>query len=250
MPKTKAVMPEGRRTFSLFRGEAPRQKDIRFRTHNRPIMVFDESGSTGPLGSDEPDPRSVFTVVSTLAEDSNQFKKVVSDLTGRQWEASSCRRRYETFKKVVSAFPRKKKGEFKYANATMKDAEPVFDRLTETDFTFSERHRSRRNETFKDIGKVKEFYVEAISEMIDEGNPKIPFDVIIDEPPIETGPELKALCRDKLKEGLEIEWFEVSRSSEEHALQVNDFITGAVGDNVNGIKGKEKLYAKIRGRRR
>ncbi|MDD2532074.1 MAG: hypothetical protein PHX42_00845 [Candidatus Methanomethylophilaceae archaeon] len=226
MPKTKAVTPEGRRTFSLFRGEAPKQKDIRFRTHNRPIMVFDESGSTGPLGSDEPDPRSVFTVVSTLAEDSNQFKK------------------------VVSAFPRKKKGEFKYANATMKDAEPVFDRLTETDFTFSERHRSRRNETFKDADKAKEFYVGAISEMIDEGNPKIPFDVIIDEPPIETGPELKALCRDKLKEGLEIEWFEVSRSSEEHALQVNDFITGAVGDNVNGIKGKEKLYAKIRGRRR
>lgn len=226
MPKTKAATPEGRRVFSLFRGKVPTKKGYQFRTYDRPVMVFDESGSVGPLGSDEPDPRPVFTVVSTLVKDSNQFKK------------------------VVSAFPKKKKREFKYANATMKDAEPVFERLMETDFTFSERHRSRRNETFKDADKAKEFYVGAISEMIDEGDPEVPFDVIIDEPPIEAGPELKALCRDKLKEGLEIEWFEVSRSSEEHALQVNDFITGAVGDNVNGIKGKEKLYVKISGRRR
>lgn len=217
---------KGQRTFSLFRGKAPTKKDYQFRTYGRPIMVFDESGSVGSLGSDEHDPRSVFTVVSTRTKDSNRFKE------------------------VVSAFPRKRKGEFKYAKATLKDAEPVFERLMETDFTFSERHRSRRNETFKDIEKAKEFYVGAISEMIDEGDPEVPFDVIIDEPPIKAGPELKAMCRDKLKEGLEIEWFEVSRSSEEHALQVNDFITGAVGDNLNGIKGKEKLYTKIEGRRR
>ena len=110
-------------------------------------------------------------MVSTLAEDSNQFKK------------------------VVSAFPRKKKGEFKYANATMKDAEPVFDRLTETDFTFSERHRSRRNETFKDADKAKEFYVgryPRLSTRESENSIRRDYRRATNR----DGAELKALCRD------------------------------------------------------
>lgn len=214
------------RTFSLFRGRIPTHKDVWNRSFDRPVMVFDESSSTGPLGSDESDPRPIFTLVSTYAEDQGRFKK------------------------VTSAFPKKRKGEFKYSDASLKDAKPIFKELLNTDFSFSERHRSRRNETFSNTDNVKEFYVGAISEMIDEGNPGVPFDVIIDEPPVEVGSELTSMCRSKLDDGMGIEWFEIKRSAEDHVLQVNDFITGAVGDHMNGITKKSELYDMIKDRKR
>ncbi|NLL95313.1 MAG: hypothetical protein GX224_06150 [Thermoplasmatales archaeon] len=132
----------------------------------------------------------------------------------------------------------------------MKDASIIIDELSEQDFTFSERHRSRRNQSFQTVEGARDFYVNAISEMIDVGAPNEPFDVLIDTPPLVASNELKKLCREKIDEGLEIEWFDVASSSGKHLLQVHDFVTGAVADNINGIGPKASLYKKIEKKRK
>lgn len=211
-------------TFSLYRGRGPKPSDVMVRDRKRKVLVFDETGSIGPIGSGDDDPRKDFVVVSSFVEDAVSMSS------------------------VREKFP-KKRGEYKYKDATLKDALPIFDELVKQDFQFSERHRSRRNQSFHTVEGAKDFYLDAISEMIDEGAPNTPFDVLIDVPPMEASEKLADLCKKKIKEGKEIEWFDVVASNSDTLLQVHDFVTGVVGDNVNKIERKASLYEKIKHKR-
>lgn len=211
-------------TFSLYRGRAPKPTDVMLRDRKRKVLVFDETGSIGPLGPRDDDPRKDFAVVASFVEDAVSM--------------SSVRKK----------FP-KKKGEYKYKDATLKDAVPIFDELAKQDFEFSERHRSRRNQSFHTVEGARGFYVDAISEMIDEGAPDAPFDVLIDVPPMEAYEQLSELCKEKIGEGKEIEWFDVAASDSDALLQVHDFVAGSVGGHVNKIGRKAPLYEKIRHKR-
>lgn len=214
-------------TYTAYRGREVNPKDRRYRTYNRPVMVFDETGSMGYLKSGVQDDRPEFVIVSAIILDR------------------------ESFANVSSLFPKKNRAGFKYSNATAKDVKPIVEKLSRIDFTFSEIHRSRRNEAFMSNKDRIEFYVQSISELMDFNDPHTPFDVLIDAPPVNAVPELELLCAEKFENGMELEWFEVKSSYGEKILQVHDFVTGLTGDYINGIESdKSKTFDKIIEKRR
>lgn len=85
-------------------------------------------------------------------------------------------------------------------------------------------------------------YCEMVTHIITTLNPEVPHDIIIDSPPVDAIEGLIKLYNELCEDGFKIEWFEVRPSSEDHILQVHDFITGAVGDRVEGIIEKDDLY--------
>lgn len=211
-------------TFSLYRSRIPRPSNVMLKSGDRRVLVFDESGTMGPLKPGDGDPRKDFVVVASFVEDAVSMSS------------------------VSKRFP-KKNTECKYSSTTVKESKPIFEELAKQDFEFTERHRSRRNQSFQTVEGARDFYVNAISEMIDEGASKEPFDVLIDTPPLVASEQLAELCKKKIDEGLKIEWFDVTSSSNSRLLQVHDFVTGAVADDVNGIKSKASLYRKIERKR-
>lgn len=88
-----------------------------------------------------------------------------------------------------------------------------------------------------------------VSDVIRTLNPGKPHDIIIDSPPVNAVGCLIDIYYELRKEGFEIEWFEVRPSSGSHVLEVHDFITGAAGDFIEGIRDKESLYAMIQDKR-
>ncbi len=218
---SKTAMGKKKSRVLLYRGHQPTKFEMAAKRFSRnPVIVIDETGSMASLESDKDDKRKSFTVVGTLVSDSARFK--------------------ETRKKFPDVY-----GEAKYSNTTLLEGEPIFEDLSVQDFVFSEIHRSRRNECFQTKKKRVNAYKEMVSRMMEIHDPGTPHNIIIDSPPVDAVDDLVKVCKERLDKGSDIEWFEVRPSVEDHILQVHDFVTGAVGDNIEGVSGKEKLYRMI-----
>lgn len=218
-------MSKGAHRLFLYRGRELTNNDRIIRNKNLPTIIIDETGGIDLLASDEERKRSHFTVVGTLVTDTKRFKGTMDE------------------------FPHKN-SELKYSSATLKERKPVFECLAAQDFTFSEVHKSRRNECFKSKKAQVKTYMDMVSEVLETNYPECPCDVMIDSPPVAALAELKQLCMNLIEGGNEIELFSVCPSSDEWSLQVHDFITGAVGDNVEGIKDRGNFYSMIEGKHR
>ncbi len=138
----------------------------------------------------------------------------------------------------------------KYSNTSKNDCSPIFCELSVQDFTFSETHKSRRNECFRDVRSQVCTYNEMVWQVIDAVKPECAYDIIIDSSPVSAMDNLLWWYERRLEEGERIDWFEIRSSSESYLLQVHDFITGAVGDTVEGIGEKKDLYVTIEAKKR
>lgn len=126
---------------------------------------------------------------------------------------------------------------------------PIFEYLATQDFLFSEMHKSRRNACFQSKNQIKT-YIDMVAHVLRENEPDCLHDVLIDSPPVAASEELINLCEDLIEQGSKIEFFEVRPSANDWILQAHDFITGAVGDNVEGIGCKCDLYNMIKDKKR
>lgn len=205
----------------LYRGRKPTALEMKMKNiDTNPVIVIDETGSINSLKSDEISKRKFFVVVGALVSNPKSFKG------------------------IHTYFP-KAKTETKYSKTTLRGKERIFEKLCLEDFTFTSIHKSRRNECLKNKRNQIITYIDLISRTIAANDPGIPHNILIDSPPINAANLLIDLCIDMYKGGSRIEWFEVRSSSRDYILQVHDFITGVVGDNVEGIKDSKHLYDMI-----
>lgn len=89
-------------------------------------------------------------------------------------------------------------------------------------------------------------YVDMVSSVIDMLTPNRPYNVILDNPPLDVKKELMDISVKKFTEEGKIEWFEIKSSSGDQMLQIHDFITGVVGDVLENKKDATTLYNNIK----
>lgn len=154
---------------------------------------------------------------------------------------------YQRFKSTRKKFPKLPK--VKYSGITSQNGNSIFRDLKTQDFCFTETHISRKNARLLERDGRVNVYCEMVKKIIISLDPGMPHDIIIDSPPVNAIECLIKLYNELRGNGIVIEWFEVRPSSEDHILQVHDFITGAVGDVVEEIRDKERLYTMIQDKR-
>lgn len=218
-------MNKGRHSMSLYKGKKLSNNGRIKRDWRLPVVIVDETGGINMLASNKAERRTHFTVVGTLVTDRKRFKATMNE------------------------FPRKDE-ELKYSGTTRKERKRIFEDLAAQDFLFSEVHKSRRNECFKDNKARVRTYVDMVSKVLDMNYSGCPCDVLIDSPPVAALEELEELCSNSINQGIEIHYFEVCPSSNEWALQIHDFITGAVGDDIEGITDRGNFYNTIKDKHR
>lgn len=208
-------------TFTLLRGKKPKEHEIRFKKYSEQVILIDESGTMAHSSEELPNGRNRFVVVASLVRDLNSFKKIWNHL------------------------PKKGGNEPKFTKLTRKDTIKAFDALSHVDFKFTEKSVSKLNDKLRDPqGKIDE-YIKLVSESIDALEPYGELDIIIDRPPVKASKQLVDLCRMKIKEGMNIKWFEVKSSSGDHLLQVHDLITGITAADIERIENEKEENANV-----
>ena len=99
--------------------------------------------------------------------------------------------------------------------------------------------------------KKEGFYMgilaDALSDALDL-DPNKETDVLIDSPPLDIDYKIMELGIREVRSGRRIRWYETARSASSPLLQVHDFITGVISDDVEGIEESVDLMGILRNR--
>lgn len=133
----------------------------------------------------------------------------------------------------------------KYSGSRYEDASTIVEILSQQDITIVESHEPISDA--KDAKSKKEMYIRNLKISINDAvdaDPSILTDILIDSPPVDANREIEQYGRSLTQTGKNIGWFETGSSNGNVEIQIHDFITGTVGDNVEGIEKGRRLFEK------
>ena len=211
----------------LLNGKVPSRSEVSARRlGNGPVdvIVIDESNSFSSRG----DVRRVhLTIVCTRTSDPKRMAE------------------------SVRLIPVKKGVRSKYSNTRGSDRRRIIKDLAGQDIHVVERHRRIDYDRLDTPEKKEGFYMgilaDALSDALDL-DPNKETDVLIDSPPLDIDYKIMELGIREVRSGRRVRWYETARSASSPLLQVHDFITGVISDDVEGIEESVDLMGILRNR--
>ncbi len=225
-PHTDEV-PIHSRGVLLLNGRIPSRSEVSARRlGNNPVdvIVIDESNSFSSKGDGK---RTHLTIVCTRTSDPKRMAESV---------------------KII---PVKKGVRSKYSNSRESDRRRVIKDLAGQDIRIVERHRRIDYDRLDTPEKKERFYMGILTDALGDAldlDPEKETDVLIDSPPLDIDDRIAELGIREVGSGRRIRWYETARSASSPLLQVHDFITGAVSDDVEGIGESSNLIGILRNR--
>ncbi len=138
-------------------------------------------------------------------------------------------------------------GRTKYYNSTLKTRLEIIRGVAKKDIVVIERHTELNDQMSPK--KKEALYLEILKESL-EAALEIdgPEDVVVllDNPPLKIDASIQRTVEGLVKEGHRIRWFAIGISEASNHLKVQDYVTGTVADEVEGMKPKQ--YKKLRGK--
>ena len=203
----------------IYKGRKPTRSELNYKKTSggsKEVIIVDESNSFSG-GS-----RLNLTVVSTRVRNRNQFLK-------------------------LRTMVRDKDGKLrKYSGSRYEDASPIIEAIAHQDIIIVESHESISDA--KNAESRKEMYLRNVKASVNDAvdtDPSKLTDVLIDSPPVDANKEIEQYGKSLTQTGKNIGWFETGSSNGNVEIQIHDFITGTIGDNIEDIEKGRRLFDKL-----